>query len=158
MSSTTLLNWLIPVLIFGVQATIVYGICRLLYVGGGVQFPNPFQKGWSELHAAYGVTTDIPPLQSTSAQVGMVTYKGLVEIGFGEDAWFLRKTLLGNQTVRIPYADTTVVKPPARHTVLLVPIHTDGLFTVQGIRILLKAADAATLLARSTPHALSAAP
>lgn len=148
MSLSTLLGWLITVLIFGVQATMVYGFFRLVYVGGGFQFPNPFQKGWSELYAAYGVTTDIPRLQSTSAQIGMVTYKDFIEIGFGEHAWFLRKTFFSNKAVRIPYAAVTVVKPPARHTVLLIPVHTDGLFAVQGARILLKRQDAETLLAR----------
>jgi|GEM_PF-5743228 len=148
MSSSSLLSWLLSLLLFGVQATMIYGFFRLLYVGGGFQLPNPFQKGWTTLHAAYGTTEASPTLQTTSARIGMVSYKGVVSIGFGEEVVWLRKSFLGEQTVKIPYADIALVRPPGRNTVLRIPVRTDGLFDVRGVRILLRWDVAETLVAR----------
>jgi hypothetical protein len=151
MALTDLSGWLVSILIFAVQATMVYGFCRLLYIGGGIQLPNPFQKGWSTLHAAYASSGPTPPLQSVSARVGMVNYGSGMALGLGEDALFLRRSLLGEQTVRIPYAAVTLVRAPGRNTVLRIPVRTDGLFEVQGVRILLRWGVAETLVARLAP-------
>jgi hypothetical protein len=148
MELTDLSGWLIAALIFGVQATMVYGFGRLLYVGGGIQLPNPFQRGWATLHATYASSGPTPPLQSVSARVGMVDYGGGLDLGFGEDALFLRRRLLGEQTVRIPYAAITVIRAPGRNTVLRIPVRTDGLFEAGGVRFLLRWSVAETLVAR----------
>jgi hypothetical protein len=148
MDSSSVLSWALTALVAVVQATMVYGFARLLYIGGGFQFPNPFQKGWSSLHAAYGTTEALPPLQTTSARIGMVSYKDVIDIGFGEAALFLRKRFWGEQTVRIPYADIILLRPPGRNTVLRIPVRTDGLFVVQGVRLLIRWNVAEQLVAR----------
>lgn len=147
MDSSTIVGWLIAAAILAVQAVIVYGSIRLLWVGGGLQLPNPFQPGWGRLHELYA-TTAIRPMHSTSAKIGIVSYGGSMEVGFDTQELVLRKTFFSSALVRIPYAHFTVKHAPRQVTVLLIPFRTDRLFSVGGVEILLKTDIANQLIAK----------
>ena len=158
MDFPTIGGWLISAAILAVQVTIVYGFIRLMWVGGGFHIPNPFQPGWGRLHELYGATTATRPMHSTSARIGIVSYGSSIEVGFDAQELVLRKTLFSGALVRIPYAHITVRQAPRRVTVLRIPFRTDGLFSIDGVDILLKSDIASQLITRIPGAAASVAP
>ena len=148
MDFETIGGWLLNLLIIAIQGVMLYGFGRLLYVGGGITIPNPFQPGWSTLYAAYRVEQGIPRMESISTLIGMVTYRDLVDIGFDEHDLLLRKNFMGTKIVRIPYADIRVVRLPGENTVLRIKVRTDGIFDMGGVKVSLQNKQATKLLAR----------
>lgn len=137
-------SWLVSGLILAVQLTFFYAIGRLFYLGRPVF--NPFKKGLSSLRANYGIATPPPGMQSTSAMIGIVSYKDTMYIKLDKEGMFLGKNFLGKSYVYIPYHAIHVVNPPRRVTILRIPFVLDGSFTVSGVDISLKTDQAKALI------------
>lgn len=148
MNLETVGNWLLTLLIFGVQGLMVYGIGRLLYVGGGIEIPNPFQPGWSTLFATYGLEKGIHCLETISTSIGAVTHRDTAGIRFEEQHLLLSIGVHHPKTARIPYPDIQLIKEPGENTVLRIKVRTDGVFTMGGVKVSLQNKEARQLMAR----------
>lgn len=141
----TLGKWLATCALLGLQAAFLYVFGRFLTLGGGLVL-NPFQPGWSTLAGRYSTSQCPPRMASASARVGFVTYKNLLSLAYGPGELFLKKEWGGMSCLHIPYHDLRVVQPPRRHTILRIPLRTDGLFEAAGVRLALPTAEARALI------------
>ena len=137
-------SWLVSGLILAVQLAFFYGIVRLFFLGRPVF--NPFKKGWSSLRADFGIAAPPRGMESTSAMIGIVTYKNTVSIKLDEQGLYLGKHFLGESYVYIPYHAIRISTPPKRVTILRIPFVLDGVFTVNGVDISLKTQQAKALI------------
>ena len=136
--------WLLKGVGFALQLCFLYAMGRLIYLGRPVL--NPFKKGLSDLRADFGIDAPPPGMQSTSAMIGIVSYKGTISIKLDAEGMYLGKSFLGNTYVYIPYRAIQITTPPRRVTVLRIPFVLDGLFTVNGVEISLKTNQAKALI------------
>jgi hypothetical protein len=137
-------SWLLSGLLLAVQLAFFYGIVRLFFLGRPVL--NPFKKGWSSLRADFGIAAPPRGMESTSAMIGIVTYKDTVSIKLDEKGMYLGKNFLGESYVYIPYQAIRISTPPKRVTILRIPFVLDGAFTVNGVDISLKTQQAKALI------------
>lgn len=137
-------GWLLSGLLLAVQLAFFYAIARLLFLGRPVF--NPFKKGWSSLRDEFGIAAAPLGMQSTSAMIGIVTYKDTVSIRLDAEGMYLGKTFLGESYVYIPYGAIRISAPPRRVTILRIPFTLDGAFTVNGVDISLKTRQAKDLI------------
>jgi hypothetical protein len=137
-------SWLVSGLILVVQLAFFYGIVRLFFLGRPVL--NPFKKGWSSLQADFGIAAPPRGMESTSAMIGIVTYKNTAAIKLAEEGLYLGKTFFGESYVCIPYHAIRINTPPRRASILRISFVLDGIFTVNGVDISLKAQQAKDLI------------
>ena len=147
-------GWLVTALIFAFQMAFFYAVGRLIFLGRPVF--NPFKKGWSSLREQYGVATPPAHMQSTSALIGSITYKNLLEIRLDTQGLYLGKSFLGKSYVYIPYHAVEVVVPPRRVTILYIPLVLDGLFRAGGVDISFKSDQAKELIEVMARYAMQA--
>ena len=136
--------WLLKGLGFALQLCFIYAMGRLFYLGRPVL--NPFKKGLSDLRADFGIDKPPPGMQSTSAMIGIVTYKNTLYIKLDKEGMYLGKNFLGASYVYIPYHAIHIAVPPRRVTVLRIPFVLDGAFTVNDVSISLKTDQAKALI------------
>ena len=140
----TIGGWLLSGLILAVQLAFFYGILRLFFLSRPVL--NPFKKGWSSLKTDFGIAAPPRGMQSTSAMIGIVTYKDTVSIKLDDQGLYLGKTFFGESYVYIPYHAIHISTPPKRASILRISFVMDGVFTVNGVDISLKTQQAKELI------------
>ena len=137
-------SWLLSGVLLVVQLAFFYGIVRLFFLGRPVL--NPFKKGWSSLRADFGIAAPPRGMESTSAMIGIVTYKNTVSIKLDVEGLYLGKTFFGESYVYIPYHAISINTPPKRASILRISFVMDGIFTVNGVDISLKTQQAKHLI------------
>ncbi|UYZ62566.1 hypothetical protein [Hymenobacter weizhouensis] len=147
MNSADVTGWAVKLLVFGLQAALLYAGVRLYKLSGGFVL-NPFQPGWSKLEQTYASTTPMTGMDAGSARIGLTSYSGTLYLGFDAQELVMQKMFFGKTLLRIPYARISCTTPPRRETVLGISIQLDGVFVVDGVEIGLKADTARELLAR----------
>lgn len=137
-------GWLVSGLLLTVQLAFFYAMVRLFFLGRPVL--NPFKKGWSSLRDEFGIATAPHGMESTSAMIGIVSYKNTVSIKLDEEGMYLGKNFLGDSYVYIPYRAIRITAPPRRVTILRIPFTLDGAFNVNGVDVSLKTQQAKALI------------